>query len=62
MSAPQTNLDKQKWWHRGPLIGMAVVVAFAFGLFVFMMMQVVDEGAAPGADVIEGVPQPAPEE
>ncbi len=28
MSAPETNLDKQKKQHRGPLGGMAVVIAF----------------------------------
>ncbi|MDO9581825.1 MAG: hypothetical protein Q7J24_01745 [Desulfomicrobium sp.] len=32
MSAPQTNLEKQKRRHRGPLIGMIVVV-LAVGLY-----------------------------
>lgn len=35
MSAPNTNIDKQKRRHWGPLIGMAVVVAF--GLMMIMM-------------------------
>jgi hypothetical protein len=28
MSAPQTNIEKQRRRHRGPLIGMALVVLF----------------------------------
>ncbi|WP_103333681.1 hypothetical protein [Pseudotabrizicola formosa] len=32
MSAPQTNIEKQKRRHRGPLIGMIVVV-LAVGLY-----------------------------
>ena len=28
MSAPQTNIKKQGFWHRGPLIGMAAGLAF----------------------------------
>ena len=44
MSAPQTNLETQKRRHRGPLIGMIVVVAFALiGLF-FLMMNTAEEG------------------
>ena len=44
MSAPQTNLDKQKRRHRGPLIGMIVVVAFALTLLFFQMMDTAEQG------------------
>ncbi len=42
MSAPNTNIDKQKRRHRGPLIGMALVVIFALALTVFWLL---DEAA-----------------
>jgi len=32
MSAPDTNLEKQKKRHKGPLAGIAAVVAFALVL------------------------------
>lgn len=44
MSAPNTNLDKQKRRHRGPLIGMVVVVVFALTLLTFLMMSTADQG------------------
>lgn len=34
MSAPQTNLERQKQRHRGPLIGISIVLLFVL-LFVF---------------------------
>ncbi|MCK0122360.1 hypothetical protein MWU61_17530 [Loktanella sp. F6476L] len=33
MSAPDVNIEKQSRRHKGPLIGMAVGLIFAFGLF-----------------------------
>lgn len=38
MSAPNTNIDKQQRRHKGPLIGMIVVVIFALGLFTYWLM------------------------
>lgn len=43
MSAPQTNIEKQKRWHRGPLIGMAIVAIFGVGMIFFWLM---DEAAS----------------
>lgn len=37
MSAPQTNLERQKRRHAGPIIGMVAVVIFALGLLFFYM-------------------------
>lgn len=55
MSAPDTNIEKQKRRHRGPLIGMAVVVIFALGLILFWLMDEVDNGADPEAADPAGV-------
>ena len=38
MSAPDTNIKKQKRWHRAPLIGMAVVVLFGVAMIFFWLM------------------------
>lgn len=56
MSAPQTNIEKQARWHRGPIIGMGIVVAFALGLLFWQMMMVADGGTPvdSGADQIDG--------
>ncbi len=35
MSAPHTDIEKQRRRHRGPLIGMALVVVFAVALIFF---------------------------
>lgn len=48
MSAPQTNIEKQKRWHRGPLIGMALVVIFGVGLIFFWLIKESANGATPG--------------
>lgn len=36
MSAPQTNIEKQKRWHRGPLLGMAAVLIFVGLMFLWL--------------------------
>jgi hypothetical protein len=36
MSAPQTNIEKQKRWHRGPLVGMAAVIVFVGLMFLWL--------------------------
>ena len=56
MSAPQTNIEKQKRWHRGPLIGMALVTIFGVGMIFIWLMEESAKGGKPGT-----VP-PAPEE
>jgi hypothetical protein len=47
MSAPQTNIEKQKRRHRGPLIGMVAVVAFALTLLVWWLGYEVSESDPP---------------
>jgi hypothetical protein len=44
MSAPQTNLPKQRRRHRGPLIGLVAVVLFAVGLIFWLAMRTADQG------------------
>lgn len=71
MSAPRTNIETQKHRHKGPLIGMAVVVVFALTLLLWLTMRTVQDGQpAPGettqidgrtGDTIEPDP-PNPEE
>ncbi len=49
MSAPQTNLERQKRRHRGPLIGMIAVVAFALLLFFAFNVYTAEQGQTPEA-------------
>lgn len=44
MSAPDTNLHKQKVRHRGPLMGIAAVLAVVVVLFVGYLAYVADTG------------------
>ncbi|KFI31490.1 hypothetical protein CN97_10850 [Haematobacter massiliensis] len=48
MSAPNTNIEKQTRRHRGPLIGMMLVVIFAVGIIFFWLAR--DTANAPGPD------------
>lgn len=50
MSAPKTNIERQTRWHRGPLIGMAVVVIFALTLLVIWLFYEAEGGDSPGDD------------
>ena len=52
MAAPHTDIEKQKRWHRGPLIGMALVVIFGVGLITYWL---IDESA----NRVEPDPTPA---
>lgn len=47
MSAPQTNLEKQKRRHRGPLIGITLGLLFVAGIFLWMFGTVAEEGQPP---------------
>jgi NhaP-type Na+/H+ or K+/H+ antiporter len=49
MSAPNTNLEKQKRRHRGPLIGMALALVFVGALFLGYLFVLVDRAPAPEA-------------
>lgn len=49
MSAPHNvNLDKERRRHRGPLIGMLLVVLFAIGLLIYWLGDEFSMGNAPG--------------
>lgn len=53
MSAPQTNLDRQRKRHRGPLIGIALVTLFALAVIVYWLFEEVagsDPPAPAGTD------------
>ncbi|MGB3406355.1 MAG: hypothetical protein WBA67_02580 [Jannaschia sp.] len=53
MSAPDTNIEKQKKHHAGPLIGIAAGVVFA-GLLLFVYLSANVEPVGTGeADVVE---------
>ncbi len=73
MSAPQTNLEKQKRRHKGPLIGMAAVVLFGVGLIGYWLIEESamsenpvgsdteqDGGTAPTPTTAEGASESAP--
>ena len=53
MSAPQTNIEKQKRWHKGPLIGIALVTLFGVSMVFIWLMGEAANGKKPGD------PQPA---
>ena len=60
MSAPQTNLEKQKRWHRGPLVGMAAGIIFVGVMFLWLtgaFSPVPDETPIP----VDGVTAPLAE-
>lgn len=48
MSAPDTNLNRQKSRHRGVLIGLGAVVGFALLLFLGLAVNVAEQGQTPG--------------
>ncbi|MGP3696325.1 hypothetical protein [Rhodobacter sp. NSM] len=53
MSASEKDLEKQKRRHRGPLIGIAVVLVFALGYLIWWLGYEAVEGNAPrDADVL----------
>ena len=57
MSAPQTNIEKQKRWHRGPLVGMAAVIFFVGLMFLWLTGAFgPDEPDAPVATEGGGIP------
>ncbi|UWQ16244.1 hypothetical protein [Jannaschia sp. M317] len=60
MSAPDTNLDRQKKRHAGPLIGIGAGVVFA-GILIFVYVTSLAEPVGTGeADVVESPSITAP--
>lgn len=47
MSAPDTNLEKQKSRHRGPLLGLAICIATATLLFLGYLTVMAERGQTP---------------
>lgn len=47
MSAPESGLSKQKRRHWGPLVGLAIVVAFVIGAFLGFNFATDDADLAP---------------
>ncbi|HNE17981.1 MAG TPA: hypothetical protein PLL39_18215 [Rhodocyclaceae bacterium] len=47
MSAPQTDPEKQFNRHRVPIIGMALVVLFAFGVILYWLFEEVRQSDPP---------------
>ena len=43
MSPPDTNVEKQKSRHKGPLIGMALVAVFGIGLITYWVFELFAE-------------------
>lgn len=58
MSAPDTNIEKQKREHRAPLWGMWAGLGLVAVLFLAWMGYVVGNGDTPGAEG-EGLDAPA---
>jgi hypothetical protein len=60
MSAPEVNIEKQKRRHRGPLIGMAVVVLFVVALILYWPSEETPTEVPQGTDLeIEGQGSPS---
>lgn len=51
MSPPDTNLKKQKRRHRGPLIGIALVVVFGVAIILYWIAE--EAAMAPGPETGE---------
>jgi hypothetical protein len=52
MSAPRTNVETQKLRHRGPLVGMALVVLFALAIMFYWLWEEASEAENPqGGDL-----------
>ena len=50
MSAPRTNIEKQKRRHWWPLVGLALAVAFGAGMFLLWMVDLFEDAELPVND------------
>jgi len=50
MSAPNTNIEKQKRRHIGPLVGMGAVVVFGVGLIIYWQFEEAAGGQPPTSE------------
>ena len=53
MSAPRTNIETQARRHRGPLIGMALVVIFGVTLIVYWLLEEAATADTPRSDAVQ---------
>lgn len=53
MSAPETNIERQKRRHWGPLIGIAAVIIFAVLIGIYYLGYLSFEGNTPGTGDVE---------
>ena len=53
MSAPQTNIEKQKKFHRTPLFGILAVVVVALLLFFALGTFVAEDGGTPEGAAVQ---------
>ena len=62
MSAPQTNIKKQRRRHKGPLVGLTLVVIFGVGLILYWIFELFAEAPEhPGEREIPSLAPPAGE-
>jgi len=59
MSAPDTRLEKQKKRHRGPLVGIALALLVAGGLFVAYLGYTAQTDTPTAVDPVPATPLPA---
>lgn len=60
MSAPRTNIEKQMRHHRGPLIGMAVIVVLVLLGFIWWIYDEADDPVMPGDTPVEEMTESPP--
>ena len=62
MSAPRTNLKKQRRRHKGPLIGLTLIVIFGVGLILYWIFELFAEAPEhPGEREIPSLAPPGGE-
>ena len=52
MSASETNTEKQRKRHRGPLIGIVAAIVFALVLLAILAIWVLGAGVDPDAEAV----------
>lgn len=59
MSAPRTNLEKQRRRHWGPLLGMALVTLFAVAVIVYWLAEEMAQSDPPSPAGTASEPAPS---
>lgn len=58
MSAPETNVEKQKKRHRAPLVGIALAVAAGVIFMAIWLVWATEEGNTPVEDNTPAIAEP----